>query len=424
MKMRHQYRLGLLVVWMVIGTACNLMKNEGQVETTQPIISTATQILEPSPYPTPTEVKVQSTIRIWHSWNESERVSLVQIIAGFNELYPDVFFDVLYIPAEDIQARYVAETQEGSGPTLLLGPAEWGPSLSDAGLIVDLEGVLQDSLISSINQPALGASQYKESLVGLPYAIQGIVLYRNMDIATLAPKSLDELIMLAQTSTQGEDVGAVLERSFFYSGAHLNGIGGQWMDTNGMPAFNSEKAKAWIEILRTFEQAGPVNYLTDQDIEFFEAGRVGWIIDGTWNLQSLAESIGVEKLAIDPWPSCEYGLLSGYVLPELLYLSSRTEGSNRDAAIKFIEYFLSPQAQNNLTAVGRIPALSGIQLTETDTSALISQAMTALEGIPKVRRGTKAPVAPALLAASGPATPSMTPVPNFSGCLEDFFSTA
>jgi hypothetical protein len=50
--------------------------------------------------------------------------------------------------------------------------------------------------------------------------------------------------------------------------------------------------------------------------------------------------------------------------------------------------------------------------------------MTAFAGIPSVRSGIKAPPVAALLAASGPATPWMTPVPNFSGCFEIFFSTA
>src|SRR6186997_257698 len=44
-------------------------------------------------------------------------------------------------------------------------------------------------------------------------------------------------------------------------------------------------------------------------------------------------------------------------------------------------------------------------------------------GIPKVNKGTRTPVAEALFAASGPATPSMAPLPNSSGCLESFFST-
>ena len=45
-------------------------------------------------------------------------------------------------------------------------------------------------------------------------------------------------------------------------------------------------------------------------------------------------------------------------------------------------------------------------------------------GMPSANIGTIAPVAAALLAASGAATPSITPVPNFSGCFETFFSVA
>src|SRR5262245_3134312 len=45
-------------------------------------------------------------------------------------------------------------------------------------------------------------------------------------------------------------------------------------------------------------------------------------------------------------------------------------------------------------------------------------------GIPRVSNGTKTPVAAALFAASGPATPSIAPLPNSSGCLVSFFSVA
>ena len=50
--------------------------------------------------------------------------------------------------------------------------------------------------------------------------------------------------------------------------------------------------------------------------------------------------------------------------------------------------------------------------------------MTALAGMPSVSRGMNAPPAAALLAASGPATPSIAPAPNRSGCRDARFSTA
>ena len=50
-------------------------------------------------------------------------------------------------------------------------------------------------------------------------------------------------------------------------------------------------------------------------------------------------------------------------------------------------------------------------------------AITALGGMPSVSSGMNEVCAAALLALSGAATPSMAPLPNFSGCLEIRFSS-
>ena len=51
-------------------------------------------------------------------------------------------------------------------------------------------------------------------------------------------------------------------------------------------------------------------------------------------------------------------------------------------------------------------------------------AMVALAGMPRVSSGMNDDVAAALLAVSGPATPSGAPLPKRSGCLARFFSMA
>ena len=50
-------------------------------------------------------------------------------------------------------------------------------------------------------------------------------------------------------------------------------------------------------------------------------------------------------------------------------------------------------------------------------------AITAFGGMPSVSSGMKEVCAPALLAASGPATPSMAPRPKRRGSLASFFSS-
>src|SRR6266478_9859894 len=49
-------------------------------------------------------------------------------------------------------------------------------------------------------------------------------------------------------------------------------------------------------------------------------------------------------------------------------------------------------------------------------------ALTGFDGIPKVSNGIKDVCAPALLADSGAATPSMAPLPNWARFFETFFS--
>lgn len=289
-------------------------------------------------------------------------------------------FDVMYIPQETLFDRYAADTREGIGPTLLFAPAEWGPLLYDQGLIADLASDFEKSVLGALNQPALEAAHQGEKQIGLPYSIQGVVLFRNKEIITIKPDKFNDLIILAQTSSQGDVLGAYLERSFFYSGAHLNGIGGQLIDQNGLPGFNNSKGAAWLELLKSFEQAGPTCFLTDDDLDRFKAGKVGWIIDGTWNLSTLEEAIGSDQLAIDPWPQYESGQLSGYVTSENIYLNSNSNPADRRAAIKFMEYLVSPESQTLLAKNGLIPSANQIYMDNSGSANLVNQAIVALSG--------------------------------------------
>jgi arabinogalactan oligomer/maltooligosaccharide transport system substrate-binding protein len=304
--------------------------------------------------------------------------TLVELITQFQEEYPDVLFDVLYMPVENLRQNYEAAAQEGNAPDILLGPGDWGPALFDAGYLADLSGLTGQELLQSLNPAGLGTGLYRDALIGLPYAVQGVVLYRNKAILPDAPRTLTELITMSKAVTQGEILGSVLERGFFFSGAHLDGLGGKLMETDGTPAFNNETGQAWIELLRSFEEAGPAEYLSDQDIELFKQGRVGAIIDGTWDLPVLEIALGKENLAIDPWPSVQGGVLSGYVQSENIYLNRQTGGDDLEATIKFIEHLLSPEAQTRLMEAEVIPARSGLPAADPFRDALIIQAMTAL----------------------------------------------
>ncbi len=351
-----------------------------------------------TPYvtPSPTAEVVRGTLTIWHSWKDDQAQVLDQILEDFQALYPDVLLDVLYIPRENMKARFEAAVQEGGGPDILFGAAEWGAELFQAGLTADMSELVDMNLLNTINPPALDSVRFGEALIGIPYAQEGVVLYRNKALVNSAAATFDELVSLAQTATQGEIIGADLEQSFFFSGAHLNGIGGRFMDQDGMPAFNNDAGVAWLELVKSLGQAGPTEDLSDNDLDLFKQGRVGWIIDGVWNLAALSAAIGTENLAIDPWPTVKDGALSGFLLPANLYLSATSQNDDRLATRKFVEFFISPEVQARLFEAGMIPVVRDIKTTEPGQQLILSQALAALEG------NTAYPTLPEMQVYQGP----------------------
>ena len=280
----------------------------------------------------PPEKEVAGTVSLWHAWKEEEIEGLNEVIAAFQEKYPDVQFDVLYVPFDDLRGKFETAAATGGGPVVLIGAADWGPALYDAELVSDVTAFTTTPFLASINEAAMGAVKYKGALVGLPQTIKGVVMYRNTDIIADAPATYEDLVAAAQAATDGDIVGANLERGFFFSAAHLDGIGGMLMDKNGDPMFNDEKGVEWVNLLNSFNDAGPAEYYTDNDVNLFKAGKAGIIVDGSWNMAGLAEAIGADKLAIDPWPTYgEEGHLSGYVQTENIYLGTNAEGDDQEA---------------------------------------------------------------------------------------------
>ncbi len=261
------------------------------------------------------------TITLWHSLKEGEIEGMTGASQLFSAANPDVTFDTLFVPFDDLRAKYETAVASGEGPCLLIGAADWGPALYNAELVTDVSGFAELSFLQGINQAALASVRYKDAIVGLPLGLKGVVLYRNSSIVADAPAAFADLLAKAQAATSGDVVGANLEHGFFFSAAHLDGVGGQLMDASGNPTFNDDKGVAWLNMLNQFTDAGPAEYYTDNDVNLFKAGKAGMIIDGTWNLNDLAAAIGEDNLSIDVWPSG----MSGYVQNDNVYMGANAD---------------------------------------------------------------------------------------------------
>jgi maltose-binding protein MalE len=312
-------------------------------------------------------------VTIWHSWSITETDTLRSIIQSFQRFYPDVTFSLLYVPIDDLFSTYQEAAYLGQGPSLLLGPAKWGPELFDGELITDLYPYLPADYLTSLNPAALASGEYNKSLISLPLSQRGIVMFRNTSIISTAPKTFEELITMSHHVTHGGVVGSYLERGSYFSAANILGLGGRLMDEGENPAFNNAFGLEWFNLLSAYDDAGAVTFNTNRDLDMFKRGRVGIIIDGSWNISLLTQAIGSGKLAIDPWPTYGTGHMSGWVESDSVFLNASSTGNDRFAALAFIGYLLDPNVQVHLAEVGHIPSV----IAAKPRDALLSQAMDA-----------------------------------------------
>ena len=322
---------------------------------------------------------------LWHGWEEFERSALFRRIAAFQEAYPEVQFDVQYIPMLDLQASFLMAAQDGAAPTILIGPAEWGPALYDRQFLADLSPLASPDLLDSLNPAALNTGRYRGALIGLPFHMNGVVLYRNKTIIPKAPATFEELVQLSQAAMRGEVIGAILERGFFYSAGHLYGLGGELMTPAGDPAFDQDGFRSgvtWLNLMKSFEQAGPTEYLTDNDLNLFIERRAGFIIESTSKAYDLVGAIEPLNLAIDPWPSYESGNLAGFVQAENLYLTPRALQEEDQVSWLFFQWLLTPDSQRALSDVNLVPAISSapeVGAIDKIGNPFAAQSMIALE---------------------------------------------
>jgi arabinogalactan oligomer/maltooligosaccharide transport system substrate-binding protein len=351
-----------LLVPMMILAACAPTATEAPAVTQETIKTQETVVVEhPTEEPVQTEApelekKLTCTISIWHSFDEDEFMSLEGVLDTFQESNPDVQFDILYVPSDDMKSKFETSAGEGGGPTFLIGSAYWGPEFSDSLLITDVSQIANDEFLDTISPIALETVEYKDGLLGLPINMTGVLMFRNSNIILDAPTTLDELITAAQAATNGDIVGSYLDYGLFLSAGHLHALGGQLMDAEGNPTFNDEKSLEWIEMMRKFGEGGLIENNTDNDVNLFQEGRVGIIIDVLWNAENFAEAIGSENLEVDPWPAD----MSGYVQTDVIFLNANFASEDLNCSWTFLEFMYSTEAQelfSDQSMAGYIPTI-------------------------------------------------------------------
>jgi maltose-binding protein MalE len=282
--------------------------------------------------------------------------------------YPGIPLRITYVPPDQLVSS-LRNAAPGSGPTVLFAPSNSGPILWEAGLVQELTDRVPSDLHERIQSIAWTQAVFNGRVIGLPLSLQGVLLYRNRELAPELASTVDEMVAAATNLQDEGGLGAALEFGFIYSASRLDACDGVILSPDGSMGFSGSVGRCWLELEAELSQTGRPVFNSDEDHQLFSNRESAWMIGLAENAPELARSIGGDNLAIDVWPT--YGEtgrpLRGFVWTENAYFPVGITQSEMESAWAFASFLLTPQAQLLLAdpqGAWHIPVLSSLDLEQ------------------------------------------------------------
>lgn len=335
-----------------------------------------------APLPTPSlapELGVRGEVVIWTSYDPLELESLQRVIELFIIENPDIDFALAYYSEDELLEAFKELGASGRGPTVLIGPAQWGPELDAMDEILDLNSLIDVELESDVFPAAWDQVRSEFSVMGLPLELKGVLLYRNRELAADAPATVRDWIDMQSVLASQDGVQSSLDFGFKFSGAFISTCGGR-LDTNAdQGQLWGPVGLCWLELLNDLAANSLVGFNHEQDYQEFVSAESPWLIDLAERRPELSAALGPSRLAVNQWPvySKRSLPLRGYVWTENIYIASRTPSRDLEAAWAFARFLLTPEAQQifaDPSGASHIPVVASAELSDplmVESSAML-----------------------------------------------------
>ncbi len=161
----------------------------------------------------PEDMKAELTL--WDaSWNEGKTE---QMIAKFNETYPNIKINVEFFPSDGMSDKYLVALTGGSGPDLVSINNEWVSTYAAAGGLLDLQTMINNESydLTDFYDGALQGVTYNGDVYALPYRAETHGLFYNAKLFKDAgydtiPETWEEMTDALKAVTKGDVKGIAI----------------------------------------------------------------------------------------------------------------------------------------------------------------------------------------------------------------------
>lgn len=312
------------------------------------------------------------TITIWHGMTGAEQDALTTIITNFQTANPNITVTTLAVPFDQLQNKFTTEASTGAGPDLFFGPKDWIGTLADASLISPLDDISAQAGLDQLIPTTLDANKYKGKIYAFPKSSDLMALWYNTSMLKTPPTTSDELL------TDAAQYGLALNYGFYQAAGFIFAEGGQLFDSTQKCTLDqgtgSVDALNWL--LKAYKAPGVQSDTNGSNLDaLFKGGKVAMIFNGEWATGDYETALGAANVAIvPPFTMSPSGkTFAPFLGMKNIYLSANSKGDARTAAIAFLKYMSTPDAQAVFAKVGHIPTNPNVPVTDQATKEFIEQ---------------------------------------------------
>lgn len=358
--------------------------------------ATDTPAATPAPTATTSVSNRAVTLLLWHGWFGAKRQALNRLVDRFNEQHPEGRVLLQPMPLATMGADLRSAAATGSGPHLVLIPNSWVGGLADGNVLRPLDDLIPPSEQRALLPVTISGAQSRDRqgvqhLYGLPISFDTLALYYNTANILASPGDTTTLINsahgLSDPSATPPVWGLALNLSLDNTIGYLYAFGGRVFDDNGalvLAGSGRAGAEKWLNWLIKLNSDQQMLTHADSSIQVDRELKNGSVLmTFDWSHQiAVYRSLWHERMGVAPLPRLSETNQPPrpYVASDLLAINDRVGPAEQQAAVAFMRFMISPDAQRELLAADAQPARGDLALDGDNPQLAAARAFRAQAG--------------------------------------------
>lgn len=309
------------------------------------------------------------TLTFWHAYNADVEAKFLDetLIPEFEAENPDIEVQSVLVPYDQFRRKLLIALSGGTAPDLARVDILWVPELADQGALANMDELWSD--FDQFLPGPLSTNLYNGSHYGLPLDTNTRVMVYNKDMFEAAgiaqpPATMDDfLVACEKIKDLGEDTYCFADGGTYAWAVNpwIWSFGGDVTDppittTDGY--FNGPNTVAAYQFLKDMVDEGYMHPgILGGGVDAwggFGQDQIAMILEGPWFPAMFEGQFPDKAYGMALMPAGDGGSVS-VVGGENIALFQQSQ--NKEAAVRFLEYFLSEDVQLQLATTGQMPVL-------------------------------------------------------------------